>query len=859
VTSGGKGLRGSIVGAAVLAALLVTGPAAVAAAKAKASGAAERGAPDEERPLPTVAAKVADLAAHPGLLTFYTDAGRGRVWLRLPPATGERGEVGSYLYLEGLVQGVGSNPVGLDRGQSGEARVVSLRRLGGRVLIEQQNLRFRALSDDPGERRAVAESFATSVLWAGPVAALDPDGTALVDFTSFLLRDAHGVAATLKATGQGSYALDEQRSAVDLGACLAFPENLEFEALLTYAGSDPGRELRSVVPAPEAVTVVEHQSLVRLPDPGYHPRVYDPRTGFEAVTFTDYATPLDQPIEQRWAIRYRLEKVDPTAARSRVKKPIVYYVDPGTPEPVRSALVEGASWWAKAFDAAGFIDAYRVELLPPGVNPLDARYNVIQWVHRSTRGWSYGGGIVDPRTGEMVKGHVWLGSLRVRQDRLLFEGLAGTAKTGTGAADDPVELALARIRQLAAHEVGHSLGLAHNFAASTYGGRASVMDYPAPLVGITPGGDLDFSHAYGVGVGVWDLHTIRWGYSELPPGTDEAAALDAIAREGIANGLLYMSDEDARPPGSAHPLAHLWDNGADPVAELGHTMQVRAIALGRFGEGNVAPGQPLARLEEVLATVYLHHRYQVQAAIKVIGGVDYRYALRGDGQPPAHPVDGAWQRRALTAVLATLDPAALDLPDSVLALLPPRPAGYPPDPEEFGGATGPVFDPLGAAATATRMVTGLLLDPARAARLVDQHRRDPALPGLEEVLDGLVAATFGGAPPAAPRRAEIRRTVESVVAFGLTDLAAEPAATPGVRERVEAALRRLADSLRGAPGAGEEEGAHRAYLAGEIGRFLDRRSMDSRPHPAPPEAPPGSPIGTVPAGPLGGCSQDGGG
>jgi Met-zincin/Domain of unknown function (DUF5117) len=813
-------------------------------------------------PLPKIAARTAGLERRPGLLVTYLDRQRGRVYLEVPKATGPRGEVGSYLYVEGLLSGLGSNPVGLDRGQLGDTRVVTLRRVGDRLLVEQQNLAFRALTDRPEELRAVRESFAPSVLWAGEIAALDPDGRALVDLTPFLVRDAHDVVATLKTTGQGSWSLDAARSALDPEACLAFPENLEFEALLTYQSAEPGEEVRRTAPSPGAITLIQHHSLLRLPGPGYTPRRYDPRAGSSDIRFSDYAAPLAAPIQTRWIVRHRLEKVDTAAATSPAKEPIVFYVDSGAPEPVRSALVEGASWWAQAFAAAGFENAYRVELLPAGAHPLDARYNVIQWVHRSTRGWSYGGGVVDPRTGEMVKGHVTLGSLRVRQDRLLFEGLVGADATGAGGANDPLVHALARIRQLAAHEVGHALGFAHNFAASTYG-RASVMDYPAPLVRVTAAGELDLSQAYATGVGAWDKHAARYAYSQFPPGTDEAAALAAIVQQGLAQGLLFFGDEDARAPGSSHPLAHLWDNGLDAAAGLEQALAVRAVALAKFGAHNVAAGRPLAWLQEVLAPVYFHHRYQLEAAAKLVAGIDYRHATRGDGQPAAQPVDAARQRKALAAVLSTLDPTALDLPEPVLALLLPRPPGEPPNRELFAGRTAPAFDPLGAAATAADMTVDLLLQPQRAARLVDLHRRQPALPGLEEVLAALVEKAFGGPQPADERRREVRRAVQWAVAEGLLELARSPEASAAVVARTDDALRDLVTRLRpltlrdgGSGWVAGADGPHAMYLIARIERYLKRGQEETAAAGAqPPPPPPGAPIGgSAPA--LAGCSWD---
>jgi uncharacterized protein DUF4953/uncharacterized protein DUF5117 len=825
--------------------------------------------PGKTEALPTLAAKTAGLERREGLLPLYIDRQRGKIWLEVPPVPpvppasqpgGAGGEIASYLYVEGIVTGLGSNPVGLDRGQLGNGRILTLRRVGGRVLFVEKNLRFRALSSDPEERKSVAESFADSVLWGGEIAALGADGKALVDLTPFLVRDAHHIVATLRMTEQGRWELDASRSAVDLENCLSFPENLEFESVLTYQSPEPGRLVTETAPLPGSMTLVQHQSLVKLPDDGYTPRRADPRAGFFGVEFLNYAAPLAAPIETTWISRHRLEKVDPAAPRSRVKKPLVYYLDPGCPEPIRSALLEGVGWWKEAFEKAGFEDAFRVELLPKGAHPLDVRYNVIQWVHRATRGWSYGGGIIDPRTGEIVKGFVTLGSLRIRQDRMIFEGLVGAEGSGKGGPNDPVGAALARIRQLGAHEVGHSLGLEHNFAASTYG-RASVMDYPGPLVEITPRGDLDLSHAYARGIGAWDVQAIRYGYTQLPPGADEARELDAIVRDGLAHGLVFLTDQDARPAGAAQPLGNLWDNGADPVASLELSLKVRKIALARFGEKNIAVGQPLSYLQEVLVPVYFHHRYQLDAAAKAVGGELYLHAVRGDGEVPSQPVPVALQRRAIRTIAGLLAPEALDIPDPVIALLVPRPPSPRPNPELFGGRTAPLFDPLAAAETAADMAVRTLLQPERAGRLVDFHRRDPSLPGFEEVLKALSAEAFSSRPEK-PRQAELRHVAQNVLVRGLIRLSADPEAGPGVRARVDAELAGLRRRLRAGGGAGEE-GAQRAFLAAEIGRYLDRRTENPEKLPEPLPAPPGQPIGapmgeTEPATVnLGGCTWGG--
>ena len=777
-----------------------------------------------------------------GLLTMQFDRRAGRVWLELPGDLGEGEGLGSYLYVEGLAAGLGSNPVGLDRGRIGSTRVVSLRRQGNKLLVVEPNLRYRALTGDTWQVRATEESFASSVVWAGVIESQGDGGRERVDLTDFLIRDAHGVVAILRETDQGSFALDAGRSAVDFDACHVFPENVEMEVLLTYTSEEPGAEVRQTAPTPESFSLVHHHSLVRLPDDDYRPRRFDPRAGSFEIHFADYAAALYEPIDRRWISRHRLEKTDPGAERSAVVEPIVYYVDRAIPEPVRSAVVEGVSWWAEAFEEAGFEDAFRVEVLPEGIHPFDVRYNVVQWVHRSTRGWSYGGGVIDPRTGEIVQGHVRLGSLRVRQDRLLFEGMAGTDKTGSGAADDPIELALARIRQLAAHEVGHTLGLAHNFAASTYDGRASVMDYPAPWVRPTAGGELDFSQAYGTGVGSWDRFSIRYAYSQFAPGADEEAELERMIAAALESDLVFLTDQDARPAGAAQPMANLWDNGSDPVAQLREEMEVRRIALERFGESNVETGTPLALLHEVFVPLYFHHRYQVTATAKMLGGVDYRHAVRGDGQPAARPIPAAEQRAALDELLATLAPEVLDVSEPVARLLLPRPSGFQRNREMQVGATDPTFDALSAAGAGADMTVAAMLQPQRAARLVDQHRRDGSLPDLAEVLDALFDSTFAS-DPAKGRLAEIQRRVQEVVVWRLIGLSGDPAASGAVRARVDAQLAELLSLLETREGEATADGIHAAYLAGGIRRH-GNRAAERVAHPsAAPPLPPGDPIG----------------
>ena len=785
------------------------------------------------------ASALAGTERHDGLLPVHVDARKGRLLLELPAPEGPDGELGRFLYLEGLRSGLGHNDVGLDRGQMGDARLVRFRRLGRRVLLEQPNMAFRADGGSVDAVRAAQESFATSVLWATQATAVSRDGRCLVDLESLLVRDAHEVAPRLSSSGQGRYSLDAGRSLVDAGAFRAFPDNLEFEALLTYAGDSPGPLVRATAPDPRSVSFVQHHSLVRLPDDGYAPRPHDPRTGSFSVAYQDTAAPLTGGVTRRLAVRHRLQRTDPTGPSSSVFEPITYYVDRGAPDAVRRALVEGASWWADAFAAAGFEDAFRVEVLPEGVDPLDARYNVIQWVHRSTRGWSYGNSIVDPRTGEIVKGHVTLGSLRVRQDRLLFEGLLGTADTGTGGPRDPLELALARIRQLSAHEVGHTLGFAHNFAASIVF-NGSVMDYPAPNVSVGDDGELDLSRVYGVGVGPWDHAAVAWLYADAPYDPERARGDDGTV-------IPFLSDGDARPAGAAHPSANLWDNGADPVTGLEDALAVRALALERFGVDRVAEGQPLAGLEEVLATVYFHHRYQLDAAVKVLGGLEYEHALRDEREHTVRPVDEADQWRALRVLLGLLEPEALDIPEDVLRVLPPRVPGEGRNREQFAQRTAPEFDGLGAAATAARLVVDGVLQRERLARLVDHHRRDPAQPPAGQVMAALLEQTLlapddGAAAGASASADEARHTALRRVAFravvdGLIELAADRRATPEV---VALATARLVEVETALPDEPEW-----ASLRADVARLLARPAPAREPARGDPAPPPGSPIGSA--------------
>ena len=782
----------------------------------------------------TIAEKVKNMEKFPGFFTFYWDAKAGKIWLEIDKWNSE------FLYVESLPAGIGSNDIGLDRGQLGNSAIVRFDRSGPRVLLVAPNYSFRAISNDADERLAVKDAFAESTLWGFEVAA-EEAGRVLVDATNFYLRDVHQVTNTLQRGQQGTYRLDTSRSAFYLPNTKNFPQNTEVETTLTFTGEPTGAFVRDVVPVPESITVRERHSFVQLPPAGYKPRVLDPRAGYFGIDFMDFATPIEEPITKRFIARHRLQKKDPSARVSEAVEPIVYYVDRGAPEPVRSALLDGARWWNQAFEAIGYKDALRVEVMPEDVDPMDVRYNVIQWVHRSTRGWSYGSSLTDPRTGEIIQGRVSLGSLRDRQDFLIAEGLMAPYNNTKTASPKLLEMVLARLRQLSAHEVGHTLGLQHNYAASPVN-RASVMDYPAPRAKLGADGLPDLSEAYATGIGEWDKVAIAYGYQDFPAGTNEAQALDKTLSDAFGRGLMYLTDQDARPPGSASSVAHLWDNGKNAIDELGNVMKVRAAALRRFGENNIREGAPLATIEEVLVPIYMYHRYQVEAAAKVLGGQDYTFSLKGKGDRNPQIVAPEEQRRALAAVLDTIKPEALSLPEPLLRLIPPRPSGYPRNRELFRTRTQPVFDALAPAEAITDHVSGFLLNQERAARLVQFHARDARNPGLAEVIDKILAATWK-APVATGYAREIQHSVNAIVLGDLMSLAANERASNQVRAIASYQLDQLKNWLARQRLAAIDENrrAFLYYSFEQIKRFQDDPKKVNL---TPPQAPPdGQPIG----------------
>ncbi|MBU2996125.1 zinc-dependent metalloprotease [Cellulophaga baltica] len=686
----------------------------------------------------TVAAQFAENSKNyqkfTGYFNFFHDQKTDKIYLEVDKLNSE------FLYVYALSSGIGSNDIGLDRGQLGNEQVVYFKKAGNKLLLVQPNLKYSALTDNKLEKKSVEQAFATSVLYGFKIED-EKNGTYIIDITGFLMQDAHGVSGRLKKRKQGSFSLDKSKSAVDLERTKAFPKNIEIDLMLTFKGEGIGRELRSVAPNPNLVTVSQHHSFIALPDSDFEMRAYDPRSGSYPFSYYDYSTPVQEPTLQQFIRRHRLKKKNPEAKVSEAVEPIIYYLDNGTPEPVRSALLEGGKWWNQAFEAIGYKNAFQLKMLPDDADPLDSRYNVIQWVHRSTRGWSYGSSIVDPRTGEIIKGHVSLGSLRIRQDFLIAQALMNQPFKNRDDNYEPMlALALARIRQLSAHEIGHTLGFAHNFAAST-NNRASVMDYPHPQFSIKKG-KIDFSNAYATGIGEWDKVAVAYSYSDFTNDKNEKVALNKILKDAQDNKLRYITDQDSRPKGITNGLSHLWDNGKSATEELEAVLDVRALAIKNFSIDNIKTGETYSNLEDVFVPLYLFHRYQVEATSKLIGGIDFNYATKGDDQTVVKPIASKVQKEALESVLKTLDASVIKIPKDKLELFPPRAFGKPRTRESFKSKTGIAFDPISAAETASDLTLEFLLHPERASNLMLQKSLDDKFIGLDELLTEVVDATF---------------------------------------------------------------------------------------------------------------------
>ncbi len=772
------------------------------------------------------------------LLPVRVDRQSGQILITLPPPDADEVS-GRFLYATMLKSGLGSAQARLDRGLIdnaegfGVTHIIAFRRLGAKVAIQYENPRFRATGSDANVARGAAQSFPVSTVGMANIVSTAADGAITIDIAPFLASDTMNIGPALGADAKG-WKLDPALSAADPSAVKDFPDNIELEAVQTYSNETPGEIVREIGSDPRHISFTVHHSLVRLPGPGFTVRRFDIRSGTNSTQVYDYGTPLGEDVQYGMANHFRLEKVDPTAAQSRVKKPIIYYIDNTMPEPIRDAVAKGVAWWNQAFEAAGYIDAFQVKILPPGADPADVRYNMVNWTDRLTRGWSYGTGVIDPRTGEIIKGNVVLGALRVRQDVVLFESLLGTAGDNTGGPNDPVRIALARMSQLGAHEVGHSLGFVHNFEGSTQD-RTSVMDYPFARIAIK-NGKLDLGDAYAQNIGSWDKYTVNWLYGQPAPGVDPDTAARAKADAMVKSGMKFMTDIDGRSADLAVPGDNMWTDGADEAPDLQKIMEVRRIALSHFGPGMLRKGEPLADLKRKFVPLWLLHRYEIDAVGKLVGGMNYTYALAGDGTAPPSPVDATRQEAALSAMLDTLSEKELTVPPALLPLLS---SGYNGnadvqyDGEIFKTAGASTFDPLVAADVAAQITLETLLAPMRLARIYNQHHADARLPGLEEVLDKLVAATVDVRTDAVGRRVAYR-TIMMLAA------AARNEKTPGdvaviIRDR----LKTVTSSLGKVTGQGADARWARGTAAILADPQLLQRTLDTA---YVPPIPPGMPI-----------------
>jgi hypothetical protein len=772
-------------------------------------------------PAATIAERTGGLQRAAGFVPFYWDAARGRVLMEIPAFDQD------VLYYVSAASGGGSVELGLDRGILDSA-VIHFQRSSPRVLVVEQNLRYRAVGGHAALVENVRDSFPSSVLASLPVEA-DEGGRVLVDATPLFIRDAADIVGELRRTNQGTFRFDAVRSGFYPPRMKAFPDNTEIETIVTFASETPGRLVANVTPDPQAFTLRIHHSFLRAPT-GYTPRRADPRIGVSSLNFRDYARPFNETTEVEWVTRWRLEKQNPAAPMSEPRKPIVFYLDSAIPEPIRGAMREGVLWWNQAFEAAGFRNAVQVRDPTPDMDPMDIRYAWILWINRDERGFSSGGTYRDPRTGEILGSKTRMDSHRVRTIGNYWESytpttggadagfdgcgmilpvpdevLALAAQAGSQMPEAQRELVLRRQSLLTAHELGHVMGFGHNWASSV-NDRASVMEYPTPRVKVT-GGRLDLSEAFQSSVGAYDAFMTRYAYTELPP-DKERQSLDAIIAEMRVRNILYVPGTD--------PRNSWYDDRATPTEYLRETLAARKIMLAQYGPAILRAGEPIGGLRDIrLWMTYLHHRWAIESGIRHVGGMYHNIVVKGETIPPTEIVPAALQREVLGLLMEALDPANLAMPEALLAQLTPSPGA---NLEDMAGDYA--FDHLRAARILSALVVEPLLEPARAARLVAFADRQPGALSLPELVGAILARTWRASPDADPRLRSLRRVTERVALDALMMLGGHADTTPEVRAYVLDQVAKLGEFLRARKDENPLAEAHYRQAERDIARYL---------------------------------------
>ncbi len=790
-----------------------------------------------------ISTRTSGLKRTDGFAPYYWDAKRGMLLFEISPAALQQ----EFLYFTALGSGVGSLDMFADRSSTHGAMVCQLMRVGQKVLVIQTNEQFRATAGPTELQKSVEASFPTSVLAALPIEA-ETNGTVLVNANPLILRDvfdmlgqlrnpSRAIAGNIVRTqggGNVAWRMDNDRSVIDLEHTKNFPKNTEVEAMLTFT-SDQG-QFGLNTPDPHTMTVREHHSFVALPDPGFEPRERDIRVGYFGPNFEDFSQPFNQPLERGFIARWRLVKKDPNAKVSEPVKPITFYLDPGMPANIKQAAKRGILWWNDAFAVAGFKNAVVVQDLPADADPLDIRYPTIQWTNRAGRGWSVGMEQGDPRTGEIIHSVVQLDSHRWRTVSNYWDALIGSPPGREQAVDmfaaldnaDPQlseeQIMLNRIALLACHEVGHVLGLAHNFIASTYG-RGSVMDYFAPRVKFHPDGSPDLSDAYMQGVGSYDKMAIEWGYSQgALPSVDasghevpaERARLDAIAQKWNHQGVIWGPQDD--------PRWNSYDDGPDPVTWLKEVLPVRDKLLARYSPNLIAKGEPWSDLASRFPLIYLFHRYALGAAVNVVGSAKIPPSVKGDGLKPIEIWPAASQREALELLTSALQPPHLNaFPQGLWEYLAPSEGR---DPERFRSSAGYVFSQEDGARELCAVVVGGLLDPERLQRANVLHEHDAQAPAASDVVDALLKTALAGDGNDA-----LHRVVTNDIVERLMILAANENATGEVRNAALAGVMKAQTSVETSD----------PLLRHEIELFL-RDPKNNVPKLKPSGAPPGPPV-----------------